>query len=66
MNLYLHIVKPLLKYKLYQKYYPYLNLPSLEKNKPEIYRLFQCLPLLHKDSEKDFSIDDLQIGRAHV
>lgn len=61
MNIHLHILKPLLEKDLYHKYSNYLNLDALEKNHPDIYRLYKVLPLLHKE-DKDYSLDDLKVA----
>lgn len=61
MNLHLQILKPLLKTEYYNKYSNYINTEFLDKNYPDIGRLYKCLPILHKE-EKDYSIDDLKVA----
>ncbi len=62
MNPYVSILKLLLSFSLYDKYYKYLNLDTIEKNYPELYRLYSVLPELHKkNEEKQFSPLDLKI-----
>lgn len=62
MNIYLTILKPLLKSTIYNKYYNYINVDSLKKDYPDIYRLYQALNTLHNSSNNDFTIDDLQVA----
>jgi len=61
MNIHLQILKPLLKTEHFKKYFNYLNLDALEKNYPDIYRLYKSLGNLHKE-DKDYSIDDLKVA----
>lgn len=61
MNIYLQILKPLLKQVHFKKYYSYLNLDTIEKNYPDIYRLYKSLGSLHKE-DKDYSVDDLKVA----
>lgn len=61
MNIYLQILKPLLKQVHFKKYYSYLNLDTIEKNYPDVYRLYKSLGSLHKE-DKDYSVDDLKVA----
>jgi replicative DNA helicase len=62
MNLYIIILKYLLIYNIYNKYYKYINKDFVEKNYPELFRLYTVLPILHK-SEKDvtYTLEDLKL-----
>lgn len=61
MNLYLLLLKSLLKKDIYTKYYNYINLEHIDKNYPDLYRLYVVLPELHKNP-KDYTLDDLYLG----
>lgn len=61
MNLHLQVLKPLLKAELYNKYSSYLNVDFIEKNYPDIGRLYKVLPLLHKE-DKEYTLDDLKVA----
>lgn len=60
MNIFLQILKPLLKNELYKKHSNYLALDFIEKNYPDIYRLYKVLPDLHRE-DKDYTLDDLKV-----
>lgn len=62
MNLNLLVLKPLLGYQVYVKYYRYLSLEFLEKNYPDVFRLYSVLPNLHqKNIDKIYGVDDLKV-----
>lgn len=61
MNIYLSILKEFLSYNFYATNYSRLDLESMKKDHPEIYRLFACLPRLHKSGEnKTYSLLDFK------
>jgi len=65
INVYLLLLKALLNHQTYLSYYSYINLEFLERNFPDVYRLYACLPKLHEpesdDSEVVFGLDDLRL-----
>jgi replicative DNA helicase len=62
MNLYITILKYLLTYNVYNKYYKYINKDFINKNYPELYKLYAVLPTLHKTQQDiTYSNYDLQV-----
>jgi replicative DNA helicase len=62
MNLHLLLVKLLLDFNHYVKYYDNINKDFIEANYPEISRLYKVLPELHGSGEvKTYTLEDLRI-----
>lgn len=65
INIYLVLLKALLNHQTYGMYYSYINLEFLEKNYPDVYRLYTCLPHLHEpeppESDVVFGLEDLRL-----
>jgi hypothetical protein len=62
MNLYFNILKELLKKDVYNKYWSYVNLTHIKENYPEIYKLYLTCDTMQKKENKDYTIDDLELG----
>jgi hypothetical protein len=67
MQLYLALLRSFLNGRIYQRYFKYLNQEFLEKNYPELGRVFKALPTLHSsstspDSEVQYSTTDLSLA----
>lgn len=62
MNLYIALLKAFLKFSVFNKYYSSLNLDFVEKNYPELFKLFNVLPELHaRGVDKEYSTLDLKL-----
>lgn len=62
MNLHLLLVKLLLNFEHYVKYFSNINLDFIEANYPEISRLYRVLPELHGSGEiKTYTLEDLRV-----
>ena len=61
MNIYLQIIKPLLDTEEYLKYQESINTDFIQKNYPDISKLYKTLPTLHKNPGI-YSIDDLKVS----
>lgn len=61
MDLYLVLLKAFLSTSIWDKYNAYLDQQFLKENHPELWRLYNCLPELHKaqDQTKTYTGDDL-------
>ena len=65
MHLYYSLLVAFLNHEIYQRYNSYVDLNFIKENYPETYKLFLCLPSLHKNSESvTHSIADLQVVLA--
>lgn len=64
VNLYLIILKAFLNKDKYETFRSYLNLDLLDKNHPELYRLFVALDELHKQGSNStqYTLEDLRLG----
>lgn len=61
MLLYIALLKSLLHYRNYEKYYNSLNLDFIQKNYPDLFKLFSVLPTLHASKQdKEYTPLDLE------
>lgn len=51
MNLYLAIIKAFLKHDTYNQHWGLLDLKELRESAPEVFRLAQCIPCVHKEGK---------------
>lgn len=62
LNIYLAILKCFLNYEIFSQYFRYLDSSFLKENYPEIFRMAQCLPHIHKEQTPGTRpISDLEI-----
>lgn len=64
MTLYYSLLKAFLDGSLYKKYKNVLDGEFIKENYPELFKLFQCLALLHSQQPDDqvFSLQDLEVS----
>lgn len=61
MNIYISLIKLLLNKELYNKYYKNLDLKLVEKQSPEVARVYAALPELHRTEREQYSPLDLKV-----
>lgn len=61
MNVYISLIKLLLNKEHFNKYFSSIDLKAVEKQSPEISRLYSVLPELHRTEKEEYSPLDLKV-----